>query len=149
MEPPPPKSTPWGVYRSTSTFSAVYLFLQSHLCCHHSYTHSHKADRSPVVGNILTVHMLPFMCTNHIVRFVTPNFAKGIKRYFFKIPQSYKQEVLLHSFICLPLPYMEGIVWICNIDLYYVTAIFNGHRWLAHWVTFLHIEHQLRQQKEH
>ena len=33
------------------------------------------------------------------------------------------QEVLSHSFICLPLPYMEGIVLICNIDLYCVTGI--------------------------
>ena len=31
-----------------------------------------------------------------------------------------------HSFICLPLPYMEGIVLICNIDIYCVIAISNG-----------------------
>ena len=48
--------------------------------------------------------------------------------YFFKRPECYNQEVLSHSFICLPLPYMEGIVLICNIDLYCVMAIFNGHR---------------------
>ena len=47
--------------------------------------------------------------------------------YFFKRPERYHQEVLSHSFICLPLPYMEGIVLICNIDLYCVIAIFNGH----------------------
>ena len=34
--------------------------------------------------------------------------------------------VLSHSFICLPLSYVEGIVLICNIDLYCVIAIFNG-----------------------
>ena len=32
-----------------------------------------------------------------------------------------------HTFICLPLPYMEGIVLICNTDLYCVIAIFKGH----------------------
>ena len=46
--------------------------------------------------------------------------------YFFKRPERYNQEVLSHSFICLPLPYMEGIVLICSIDLCYVMAIFNG-----------------------
>ena len=46
--------------------------------------------------------------------------------YFFKRPQHYNQEVLSHSFICLPLPYMEGIVLICNIDPYCVIAIFSG-----------------------
>ena len=69
-EPPPPRSTPWGAYRSTPTFGAVYLFLQSPLCCHHSYTHSHKADRSPVVSHIPMVHTLSFMCTNHIAMMV-------------------------------------------------------------------------------
>ena len=46
--------------------------------------------------------------------------------YFFKRPECYNQEVLSHSFIHLPLPYMEGIVLTCNIDLYCVIAIFNG-----------------------
>ena len=46
--------------------------------------------------------------------------------YFFKRLELYNQEVLSHSFICLPLPYMEGIVLICNIDLYCVTAILSG-----------------------
>ena len=36
------------------------------------------------------------------------------------------QELLSHSFVCLPLPYMEGIVLICNIGLYCVIALFNG-----------------------
>ena len=55
--------------------------------------------------------------------------TSGNKRYtyiFFKRPERYNLEVLSHSFICLPLPYMEGIVLICNIDLYCVIAIFNG-----------------------
>ena len=46
--------------------------------------------------------------------------------YFFKRPERYNQEVLSHSFICLPLPFLEGIVLIYNIDLYCVIAIFNG-----------------------
>ena len=46
--------------------------------------------------------------------------------YFFKRPERYTQEVLSHPFICLPLPYMEGIVLICNIDLFCAIAIFNG-----------------------
>ena len=45
---------------------------------------------------------------------------------FFKRPEHYNQEVLSHPFISLPLPYMEGIVLICNMDLYCVIAIFNG-----------------------
>ena len=56
-----------------------------------------------------------------------PRRTKGILLFFQK-PERYNQEVLSHSFICLPLPYMEGIVFICNIDLYFVIAIFNGHR---------------------
>ena len=47
---------------------------------------------------------------------------------FFKRPERYNQEVLSHSFICLPLPYMERIVLICNIGLYCVITTFNGHR---------------------
>ena len=47
--------------------------------------------------------------------------------YFFKRPKHYNKEVLSHSFICLSFPYMEGIVLLCNIDLYCVIAIFNGH----------------------
>ena len=39
--------------------------------------------------------------------------------YFFKRPERFNQEVLSHSFICLPLSYMEGIVLIYNIDLYH------------------------------
>ena len=46
--------------------------------------------------------------------------------YFFKRPQRYSPEVLSQSFVCLPLPYMEGIVLISNIDLYCVISIFNG-----------------------
>ena len=55
--------------------------------------------------------------------------TQGNKRYtfiFFKTPERYNQEVLSHSFIFLPLPYMEGIDLICNIDLYCVTGIFSG-----------------------
>ena len=37
----------------------------------------------------------------------------------------YNKEVLSHSFICLSLPDMEGIVLICNIDLYCLTVILN------------------------
>ena len=46
---------------------------------------------------------------------------------FFQKTERYNKKLLSHSFICLPLPYMEGIVLICNIDLYCVIAIFNGH----------------------
>ena len=61
------------------------------------------------------------LCLSHF------NYHRGTKDfYFFKRPECYNQEVLSHSFICLPLPYMEGIVLICNIDLYCVMAIFNG-----------------------
>ena len=54
------------------------------------------------------------------------NGEKKVYFYFFKRPKSYNQEVLSHSLICLPFPHMEGIVLICNTDLYCVIAIFNG-----------------------
>ena len=57
------------------------------------------------------------------------NFYTGkqiVYFYFFKRPKCYNQEVLSDSFICLPLPYIEGIVLICNIDLYCVIPIFSG-----------------------
>ena len=47
--------------------------------------------------------------------------------YFFIRPGYYNQEMLSHSFICFPLAYMEGIVLICNTDLYSVITMFNGH----------------------
>ena len=56
----------------------------------------------------------------------SPNFAKPrtgdqkVYFYFFERPERDNQEVLSHSSICLPLPYMEGIVLIRSIDLYYV-----------------------------
>ena len=42
------------------------------------------------------------------------------------LPEHYNQEVLSHPFICLPLPHMEGIVLICNIEKAIVKAIFNS-----------------------
>ena len=48
---------------------------------------------------------------------------KKVYFYFFERHERYNQEVLSHSFICLPLPYMEGIVLICNMDLYCVITI--------------------------
>ena len=59
------------------------------------------------------------------------NFHRGSKGIFYfvvKRPDRYNQEGLSHSFICLPLPYVEGIVFIYSIGLYGVIAIFNGHR---------------------
>ena len=46
--------------------------------------------------------------------------------YFFKRTERSNQEVLSHSFICLPLPHMEVNVLICNIDLYCAITIFSG-----------------------
>ena len=46
--------------------------------------------------------------------------------FFFKRPEDYNPEVLSHSSICLPLPCVEGIGLICNIDLYCEIEIFNG-----------------------
>ena len=54
-----------------------------------------------------------------------PTGEQKVYFYLFKRPEPYNQEVLSHSFNCLPLPYMEGIVLICNIDLHVVMAIFN------------------------
>ena len=50
------------------------------------------------------------------------------KVHFIFLKDLDSQEVLSHSFICLPLPYMEGITLICNMDFYCVIAILNGHR---------------------
>ena len=58
----PCRSTPWGTYRSTSTFGAVYLVLQAPFHFHHSYEHSLKADKSPMVGHIAMVRTLSFLC---------------------------------------------------------------------------------------
>ena len=52
--------------------------------------------------------------------------TKGIPLFCFERPELHSQVVLSHSFICLPLPHMEGIALICNIDLCCVIAIFNG-----------------------
>ena len=35
--------------------------------------------------------------------------------YFFERPEHYNQEVLSHSFICLPLPHLERIVLIVTL----------------------------------
>ena len=64
----------------------------------------------------------------HTLSFVYHRGTKGILLFFFKRSERYNQEVLSHSFICLLLPHMEGIVLVCNIDLYCATAIFSGHR---------------------
>ena len=53
--------------------------------------------------------------------------TKGIL-LFFQNTQTLHSKGVATPLICLPLPYMEGIVLICNIDLYCVIAIFNGHR---------------------
>ena len=55
----------------------------------------------------------------------------------FKRHERYSQEVLSHAFICLPLPYTEGIVLICNMDLNCVIAIFKDHRRNVQYVTFV------------
>ena len=66
-EPPSPRSTPWGAYRSASLMCHRSSFSQAFSACH-SHTHSHMVivDRSMVVGHVLTVHTCSFMCTNHI-----------------------------------------------------------------------------------
>ena len=66
-EPPSPRSTPWGAYRSASLMCHRSSFFTSLQCCH-SHTHSHMVivDRSMVVGHVPMVHTCSFMCTNHI-----------------------------------------------------------------------------------
>ena len=65
-EPPSPRSTPWGAYRSTRLMQHR-SFLYNCLQCCHSHIHSHMVivDRSMVVGHVQTVHICSFMCTNH------------------------------------------------------------------------------------
>ena len=62
-EPSPPRSTPWGAYRSAISYKAVPLSFD--LSMQHSFTHSLTADRSMVVGHVLTVHTCSFVCTSH------------------------------------------------------------------------------------
>ena len=61
-EPPPPRSTPWGAYRSTVSCKEVPLSFS--LSQQHCY--SLTVDRSKVVGHILMDHTCSFMCTSHI-----------------------------------------------------------------------------------
>ena len=68
--------------------------------------------------------------------------------YFLKRPERYNQEVFSHSFICLPLPHMEGIVLICNIDLYCVIAIFNGTGDMFNWWHFYTLNTNWSKQKQ-
>ena len=72
-----------------------------------------------LAARALSLGMFPIPCTTG---------DQKVYFYFFKGPEHYNQAVLSHSFICLPLPYMEGIVLMCNIDLYCVIAIFNGNK---------------------
>ena len=68
-------------------------------------------------------------CWQDVVLHCSHHLAQGNKKYTFifsKRPERYNQEVLSYSFICLPLPSVEGIVLMCNIDLYCVIAIYNG-----------------------
>ena len=70
--------------------------------------------------------ILLFSCNMHL------NIGDQTVYFYCKRPECYIQEMMSHPFICLPLPYMEGIVLICNIDLYCVIVIFNGHWWHVH-----------------
>ena len=65
-EPPTPRSTHWGAYRSATSCGAVHpsIWLQSHTFTH--FTHSYLVGRGMVVGHILMVHICSFLCTNHI-----------------------------------------------------------------------------------
>ena len=65
-EPPPPRSTPWGAYRSMSHVRQ-YLFLSFNPSTQHFLLlHSFLVDRSMVVGHVLKDHTCSFMCTSHI-----------------------------------------------------------------------------------
>ena len=65
-EPPPPRSTPWGAYRSAISCGAVpaSMCLQNHMFTY--FTHSYQVGRSMVVGHIPIVHTCSLMCNNHI-----------------------------------------------------------------------------------
>ena len=65
-EPSPPRSTPWGVYRSGShTLNAVNFESYAFTDIHPSNPTSH-AGRSMVLGHVLIVHLSSFVCTCHI-----------------------------------------------------------------------------------
>ena len=97
-----------------------------------SFTQSYsQGKRERFFSRIRALASSHFLDFNHILILCNQvceqlTGEQKVNFYFFKRPERYKQEVLSHSFICLPLPYMEGIILICNIDLYCVTAIFNG-----------------------
>ena len=96
---------------------------------------------------LLNFCLVKLFCLFDLLNFQNPIVCQretnGTFLYFRKT-ECYSQEVLLHSFICLPLPYVEGIVLICNFDLHCVTTTFN----VLH-VTCSNVEHLLMQQKEH
>ena len=62
-EPLPPRSTPWGAYRSVSSHEAVPLSFG--LSIQHSFTHSLMADRSMVVGHVPMVHTFFYVHQSH------------------------------------------------------------------------------------
>ena len=65
-EPPLPRSTPWGAYRSASHVSQ-YLFLSFDPSAQQFLLlHSLLVDRSTVVGHVPIDHTCSFMCTSHI-----------------------------------------------------------------------------------
>ena len=43
-ESPPPRSTPWGAYRSTISYKAVPLYCLAFQCSIHSHTHSWQIE---------------------------------------------------------------------------------------------------------
>ena len=59
----PPRSTPWGVYRSAISYEAIPL--SSSLSMQPSFKHSLMADRSMVVGHIPTVHTFFYVNQSH------------------------------------------------------------------------------------
>ena len=65
-EPPPPRSTPWGAYRSVSYARQYLFFIIQPSSTALSLLHS-LVDRSMVVGHVPMDHTCPFMCTSHII----------------------------------------------------------------------------------
>ena len=72
-EPPPPRSTPWGVYRCHGSYVHISASAQQPRETHNvsAFALLHpptilQSGRSMVVGHVLMVHTCSFMCTNHV-----------------------------------------------------------------------------------
>ena len=96
-EPPPPRSTPWGAYRSAISCGTVppSICLQSHTFTH--FTHSYLVGQSMVVGHIPMVHTLFDVHQSHRNDSTHPSVFYPV-RYHSYIGEAHLGIVTYHTF---------------------------------------------------